>query len=973
MVLLLCCCIKFSQSQVLPYEKYTSKNGLISDRITAITQDEKGFMWFGSYFGICRYDGIKFEKINLPPQQQNKFVTFLLPANNKIYAGFLFNSGLFEYSRGKGQSYFIKGKDSVFANEFICGANGMDGSILLANSSNMIYQFKDGNFSLLYDLQQKVTGYVKTIERDQYKNIWIATPRGLLVLPFPYNTVHRYFINENIFSLLKDKTGKIWFCKTDGINTTCESSDGWQHGVLLNENKVSISGNLALVAFSGNTAKGFWGIDTDNRLVNIFDNKKENRYKASINPEADINSIFSDRENNIWIANEPGVLKISNFNIQSYLFNEIAANGGAISVESDSSIWATNSKFLYRVTDNNIQKAAVKPTDGNYYGNLFLDHNSTLWAGFWDGGLLNLKWRNGKTVYEKYFRQFNNKQVKAQVITEDSHHNIWVAGFNGIFRIKNNKIIENFHPVNTAGNAASITAMVIDEKNYTIWAGDNASGLMKIKYKPNADSTFTYKEDGYISGKNGLNDTYIRSLLLDHRNTLWVGTRSGGIYSIQENNNVFKISNHNSEANILCARVTDIRREDTSAVWFATCDGIYRYQYAANKWTQYNTSHGLLNAEVFSIAVDAKNDVVWALTAQGLTKAGTGSDEKTPPPLINITGINVLGKPDPDALLSNFLIKYSYTQNSIGFTFAGASYIDEKKIKYKYMLQGYDNDWSDAVMTHNVNYASLPPGKYVFKVVAANAKNQWSIQPATFQFQIVMPVYRRPWFIFALIIVAILIAYLIRVQQMNQRFKIEKLRLNIARDLHDDVGSTLGSINLLSKTAIRRLDKKTSEEEITPVFKKIGESAENTLEAMDDIVWSINPQKDKVQDVIIRMREFAIPLLEAKDIQFSFSIEGNTDLAIPMNLRRNAFLIFKEAIYNVIKHAEADKVRIEVRIEHNRFIMIITDNGKGFNPQSPTQRNGVKNMHSRAETVNGTIQFNSSPDSTSILFNASIR
>src|SRR3954470_14403047 len=100
-------------AQNIPYEKYTTKNGLISDRITAIAQDEKGYMWFGSYFGVCRYNGQKFEKIELPEQQQNKYVNCLLPANNRIYICFSFQGGMAEYNKGKITEHRITGKDSL--------------------------------------------------------------------------------------------------------------------------------------------------------------------------------------------------------------------------------------------------------------------------------------------------------------------------------------------------------------------------------------------------------------------------------------------------------------------------------------------------------------------------------------------------------------------------------------------------------------------------------------------------------------------------------------------------------------------------------------------------------------------------------------------------------------------------------------------------------------------------------------------
>ena len=220
---------------------------------------------------------------------------------------------------------------------------------------------------------------------------------------------------------------------------------------------------------------------------------------------------------------------------------------------------------------------------------------------------------------------------------------------------------------------------------------------------------------------------------------------------------------------------------------------------------------------------------------------------------------------------------------------------------------------------------------------------------------------------------ALFILYLVRIQRLKQRYKIEKLRLNIARDLHDDIGSTLGSINILSKTAARKIDKNISGTEgISPIFQKIGESAEHTLEAMDDIVWSINPDKDRFNDLMIRMREFAIPLLEAGNISFSFEINGNYDQPLPMDVRRNVFLVYKEAIYNILKHSGASHVKISIQAGH-QFIMYIEDNGKGFVVDSGSRRNGLNNMLARAEAVGGKVKVESEATGTQVYFMASIR
>jgi len=175
--------------------------------------------------------------------------------------------------------------------------------------------------------------------------------------------------------------------------------------------------------------------------------------------------------------------------------------------------------------------------------------------------------------------------------------------------------------------------------------------------------------------------------------------------------------------------------------------------------------------------------------------------------------------------------------------------------------------------------------------------------------------------------------------------------------LHDDIGSALGSINLMSETANRRLAKNGAVTEVAETFNKIGNSAQTTLESMDDIIWSINPDKDRIEDLLIRMREYAIPLLEAKDIAFEFKVNAADYKKLPMNLRKNVFLIFKEAIYNIIKHADCSRVVVVTEIKNNGFHLDISDDGKGFDPDAPTQRNGVRNMEKRTAMIGGTLKI----------------
>ncbi|MFL5810810.1 MAG: two-component regulator propeller domain-containing protein [Flavisolibacter sp.] len=962
----------FVSAQNIPYEKYTTKNGLISDRITAIAQDEKGYMWFGSYFGVCRYNGISFEKIALPEQQENKYVTCMLPVNNKMYIAFSFQGGLVEYNSGKLKVYNIEQEGTINKKEFYSMTPAWDSSIILCTGMNEIYQFKNGKFKLLYVLGEEEPGFVRTVMADADKNIWLGTNSGLRILSYPYKTYTGFYPADFIMSIAKDKNGKIWITRNDHKRTTISICDRYNNSSLVNEHFFYNSSNSKPSEFSGNPVNGMWLVEGANILTNINSKGEVLHYKVPQDLNTEVKVMFTDREKNLWISNEPGIRKFTNFSTRSYFFNELAFGGGALVRRNDSSFWASNAVSLYTISNRNVNSVTIEKPD-DYIGLLHVDSKKNLWVGYWSKGVSFIQWNKDKVVSQKYFSGFNNTEIKAQSCIEDHKGNMWIAGLQGIFRIKNNEVVEHIQPKNFAGRPVFVVAMTIDEDAKTLWLGDNDQGVVQLVYNEDNKGQFSYEVKQYINAKQGLTDNYIRGLLLDHKKNLWIGTRYGGIYQIKNAGKNYSVTNLNAEAGLACTRISQIIEQDTTAVWFSTCNGVYKYQFKGDEWHHFNVSDGLLNAEVYSCALDKDGKNIWVLTSEGVVSLPIHSVEKGPEPLVNLTAIKVLGKPDTAALFSNKIISYPYEQNSIGFDFAGPSFIDEKKIRYRYMLTGYDKDWSAPVTTNSVNYASLPPGPYVFKVIAENAKGQWSQTPAIFRFEITMPFYKRTWFLFLVLTVLIFVVYFIRMQRLRQRFRIEKLRLNIARDLHDDIGSTLGSINILSKTATRKLARDPDPEEITPIFEKIGRSAENTLEAMDDIVWSINPDKDTVQDLIIRMREYAIPLFEAKEIRFDFAVEGDSNHLIAMNLRRNAFLIYKESIHNILKHSNATDVQIRLLTTSSQLVMSITDNGKGFIKPMESNRNGMKNMDNRAENVNGAINISSSANGTQISFTAPIR
>jgi len=209
-----------------------------------------------------------------------------------------------------------------------------------------------------------------------------------------------------------------------------------------------------------------------------------------------------------------------------------------------------------------------------------------------------------------------------------------------------------------------------------------------------------------------------------------------------------------------------------------------------------------------------------------------------------------------------------------------------------------------------------------------------------------------------LVLFGILAFFVYNNYRTRQKLKLQTLRNKIASDLHDDVGSTLSSISIFSEMAQQQ------SKEVIPLLNTIGESSRKMLDAMADIVWTINPENDQFEKIILRMRSFAYDLLGAKKIDFEFiADEDVTKIRLPMEVRKNLYLIFKEATNNIVKYAEADRALFSIKEEKNNLTILIRDNGKGFDPYKPTEGNGIKNMKKRASEIGAKLLIDSFPGS----------
>ncbi|MGH7952143.1 MAG: ATP-binding protein, partial [Limisphaerales bacterium] len=283
-------------------------------------------------------------------------------------------------------------------------------------------------------------------------------------------------------------------------------------------------------------------------------------------------------------------------------------------------------------------------------------------------------------------------------------------------------------------------------------------------------------------------------------------------------------------------------------------------------------------------------------------------------------------------------------------------------VRFKYRLEGRETAWTDAGDTRVANYSKLPPGHYRFHVIACNEDGVWNKNGSVLEIT-VQPQFWQTWpfriavIIFILAIIIATVRYVStqklqrELQLLKQQEALERERSRIARDLHDQLGANLTQVALLGEMA--EADK-NSPEEIESHAQQISQTARETTHSLDEIVWAVNPSNDTLEGLVNYACKYAQEYIALAGLRYR--VDAPTQLpaaTIPPEVRHNVFLAFKEAVNNVVKHAQASEVWIRLRLQREIFILEIEDNGRGIGNQTASNRNGLRNMKKRMEDIRG--------------------
>ena len=309
--------------------------------------------------------------------------------------------------------------------------------------------------------------------------------------------------------------------------------------------------------------------------------------------------------------------------------------------------------------------------------------------------------------------------------------------------------------------------------------------------------------------------------------------------------------------------------------------------------------------------------------------------------------------------LQKLSIPNNYTQAKISFV--GLNYQNPTRVNYWYLITELGTNWIDLKNQNFIDLIGISPGKYHLEVKAAN-EDGVECAPIKMELHFLPKWYQTLLFkiLLALVVAGLLfLLYSFRIKQLK---KILTVRQKISQNLHDDIGSTLSAINMYTQVA------KLQPQE-NHFMDSIEENTKEVLGKLDDIIWSTNPKNDKIQNLVERMESFAMPLCKAKNVAFIFNHSTiSNDNKISEATRQNLFVMFKEAVNNVLKYAQCKTCTVTLEEKNKNIYCTITDDGIGFETSKPTERNGLLNMQLRAKEIKGSCTITSELKKGTVVF-----
>ena len=443
------------------------------------------------------------------------------------------------------------------------------------------------------------------------------------------------------------------------------------------------------------------------------------------------------------------------------------------------------------------------------------------------------------------------------------------------------------------------------------------------------------------------------------KNQFWIN--SGSTLHVYDWKNDSVLTSHSISAGLPSTTVKDIKSDNEGKIWVNTLAGLGLFDPSKKLWQTFNRFDGFerdyLDGSLFIVNNKIVIDQHTGFVLKDINEVRSSADGFR----FRFTSIKINDKELNDSLTAEYCtnLDLPYSQNNISVEFAAMDWLYPFKTSYLYKIDGIQSLKTFSFIEENkINLAGLAPGHYTIHIKAISGSAVWSneiILPITIH----KPFWQTGWFIALCVLAFAGVLYLLYKYRINQLKKVQVMRNNISRNLHDDIGASLSNINILNELAKRNTGNPEKSKEY---LDKAGEDIQRISESLSDIVWNINTRYDDLQHLFIRMKRYAADMMDGKNIQYEMEFPGDAEkITLPMEQRRNLYLVFKEAINNLAKYSRTTHAVVKVAADKKEISIVIKDFGTGFNITEAGYGNGIANMRQRAAACRARLEIISAP------------
>jgi ligand-binding sensor domain-containing protein/two-component sensor histidine kinase len=911
-----------------------------------ITQTKDGYVWFVTGAQLIRYDGLNmkiFDRKQFDESLDSSSFGPLCPSSD---------GGLWIGSDKKILKYKNDRFDEFVINETSFGSDRLQsihedksGVVWIGTPGSGLRKLEAGKVSRITTDDGLVNNYVFSIAEDDLGAIWVGTRRGVSRI-FQGN-IKSYTPKDNLYdtwvrSVIKGADGSMWFGTNDGINKYVNETF---HRV--SDDELIHVPNCLLMDRDGNlwvgNNKGLFALKKgSSKLIQI------GKTRHSDNK---VTALYEDLEGNIWIGVTRGkVVKLSNTKFVSLttahgLYDDYV---NAVIEYAKDELWIGTDAGLSLLKSYDVMGVFLSDKRVKAF---YKDTDNSIILGLSTGGLYTISKGSIKELkaQRKWYVNSICRDCDGQLLIGSIQQGLAISKDNKTFSYKQ-----------LAGQSTEEVRVIHRDRSCNVWIGTN-NGL------------FLYKRGGELirfTSKDGLSSDSIRSIIEDKGGGIWVGTHQNGLNYLKDQRITQLTINQGLKENT----VYQIQQDDDGNLWLGGKVGIYRIlRDVLNKYlngfsksiivTSYGIADGIESphCRINSSASKTHDGKLLFPTGKGLA-------------IIDPTTITLNSIPPP-IFIEDFLVDHNRVnhnqspvlppgKNDIEIKFTGLSYIAPSEVKFKYILEGYDKDWTDSETRRSAYYTNLPPGKYQFKVVGCNNDGIWNDKGAAFSFYLEPHFYQTNLFYLlcvALIILFVLTLYWLRAKQIRLQFAaVLEERNRIAREVHDTLGQ--GFVGILS---ILDGILKASPEITDGTRKDLNRAVRMAKQSILDVRRSLTDlRSSNASDEETDLSKLLTRTLEQftidTSVQIHLDVSGDKE-PLPHFVVVQLNRISQEAVSNSIKHAQAHNVYIELLYQPDKINLRIADDGCGFDVEEKQSfkvgHYGLLGIKERVQKINGTLNI----------------